>query len=168
MRPENENVEKTAADSAKELAYTKKTVYQLRSEADIDAAYDYAHGYMKFLDDAKTEREAVTAGIKLAEANGFVPYNFGDDIVKGGKYYYNNRGKNLFLFYIGNSDIKNGIRISAAHIDSPRLDLKQVPLYEDSGMSFLKTHYYGVGRHSSGTSRRRIEEKRRERQCRNR
>ena len=143
MRPENENVEKTAADSAKELAYTKKTVYQLRSEADIDAAYDYAHGYMKFLDDAKTEREAVTAGIKLAEVNGFVPYNFGDDIVKGGKYYYNNRGKNLFLFYIGNSDIKNGIRISAAHIDSPRLDLKQVPLYEDSGMSFLKTHYYG-------------------------
>ena len=143
MRPENENVEKTAADSAKELAYTKKTVYQLRSEADIDAAYDYAHGYMKFLDDAKTEREAVTAGIKLAEVNGFVPYNFGADIVKGGKYYYNNRGKNLFLFYIGNSDIKNGIRISAAHIDSPRLDLKQVPLYEDSGMSFLKTHYYG-------------------------
>ncbi len=146
MRPEKETAEiteKTAADSAKELAYQKKTVYQLRDEAAIDAAYDYANGYMKFLDDAKTEREAVTAGIALAEAEGFVPYQFGDEIVRGGKYYYNNRGKNLFLFYIGSDDIKKGIRISAAHIDSPRLDLKQVPLYEDSGMSFLKTHYYG-------------------------
>ena len=124
MRPEKETAEiteKTAADSAKELAYQKKTVYQLRDEAAIDAAYDYANGYMKFLDDAKTEREAVTAGIALAEAEGFVPYQFGDEIVRGGKYYYNNRGKNLFLFYIGSDDIKKGIRISAAHIDSPRL-----------------------------------------------
>ena len=143
MRPENETIEKTAADSAKELAYQKKTVYQLRDSEAVDAAYDYAHGYMKFLDNAKTEREAVTAAIALAEKEGFIPYEFGDDIVRGGKYYYNNRGKNLFLFYIGSDDIKNGIRISAAHIDSPRLDLKQVPLYEDSGMSFLKTHYYG-------------------------
>lgn len=143
MRPEVENSEKTPADSAKELAYTKKTVYQLRSDADIDAAYDYARGYSAFLDAAKTEREAVSTAIELARDKGFVEYSFGDEIKKGGKYYYNNRGKNLFLFYIGKKDVKEGIRISAAHIDSPRLDLKQVPLYEDSGMSFLKTHYYG-------------------------
>ena len=143
MRPEVENSEKTPADSAKELAYTKKTVYQLRSDADIDAAYDYARGYSAFLDAAKTEREAVSTAIELARDKGFVEYRFGDEIKKGGKYYYNNRGKNLFLFYIGKKDVKEGIRISAAHIDSPRLDLKQVPLYEDSGMSFLKTHYYG-------------------------
>ena len=87
MRPENETTEKTAADFAKELAYQKKTVYQLRDSEAVDAAYDYAHGYMKFLDNAKTEREAVTAAIALAEKEGFVPYEFGDDIVRGGKYY---------------------------------------------------------------------------------
>lgn len=139
----NETTTKTAAEQARELAYTKKTVYQLKDAAAVDSAYDYARGYMKFLDDAKTEREAVTAGIELAKAEGFIPYEFGDKIEVGGKYYYNNRGKNLFLFYIGTDDLKNGMRISAAHIDSPRIDLKQVPLYEDSGMSFFKTHYYG-------------------------
>ena len=134
---------KTPAEAARELLYKKKTVYERRDEAAIEAAYDYAVGYAKYLDDAKTEREAVWASIKLAEAEGFVPYSFGDEIKKGGKYYYNNRGKNLFLFSIGEEALTEGIRISAAHIDSPRIDLKQVPLYEDSGMAFLKTHYYG-------------------------
>lgn len=139
----NEKIEKTAADRAKELTYTKKTVYQLKNSEAVEAAYAYAQGYAKFLDNAKTEREAVTQGIAMAKENGFTEYHFGDKLEKGGKYYYNNRGKNLFLFYIGSGDIRNGIRISAAHIDSPRIDLKQVPLYEDGGMSFLKTHYYG-------------------------
>ena len=134
---------KTPAEAARELLYKKKTVYERRDEAAIEAAYDYAVGYAKYLDDAKTEREAVWASIKLAEAEGFVPYTFGDEIKVGGKYYYNNRGKNLFLFSVGEEALTEGIRISAAHIDSPRIDLKQVPLYEDSGMAFLKTHYYG-------------------------
>lgn len=125
------------------ISYTKETVYARRSADQINAAYDYCEGYMKYLDAAKTEREAVCAAIALAEAQGFVPYEFGDAIVKGGRYYLNNRGKNLFLFSVGSEPVSAGIRISAAHIDSPRIDLKQVPVYEDSGMCFFKTHYYG-------------------------
>ena len=126
-----------------ELTYEKKTVYEQCDQSVIDAAYEYAIGYKAYLDAAKTERESVTEGIKLAEANGFVPYSFGMELVKGGKYYYNNRGRNLFLFTIGTEDVSEGIRISVAHVDAPRLDLKQVPLFEADGMGFLKTHYYG-------------------------
>lgn len=125
------------------LLYTKKTVYQQRGDEDIDAAYEYARGYAAFLDAAKTEREAVREGIRMASAKGFRPYRFGDAIKPGDKLYYNNRDKNLFLFTIGTEPIECGIRISAAHVDSPRIDLKQCPLYEEDGMSFFKTHYYG-------------------------
>ena len=65
------------------------------------------------------------------------------EVKAGGKYYYNNRDKNLFVFSIGSENIENGIRISAAHVDSPRIDLKPCPLYQEGGMSFFKTHYYG-------------------------
>ncbi|MBQ5612745.1 MAG: aminopeptidase [Clostridia bacterium] len=131
------------SDARKNLVYEKKTVYEKAGEKIVAEAYEYAKGYVKFLDAAKTEREAVCEGVKLAEAAGYRPYTFGDTIKAGDKLYYNNRGKNIFLFSIGTEDINNGIRITAAHIDSPRLDLKQVPLYEDNGMCFLKTHYYG-------------------------
>ena len=79
----------------------------------------------------------------MAKAKGFREYKLGDKISKGDKLYYNNRGKNLFVFSIGSESINNGIRIAAAHIDAPRLDLKQCPLYEQDGMGFFKTHYYG-------------------------
>ena len=125
------------------LTYEKKTVYEKAGKEVVDAAYAYAKDYVKFLDAAKTEREAVTECVRIAEAAGYRAYNFGDPIKAGDKYYYNNRGKNIFLFSIGTENINNGIRITAAHIDSPRLDLKPVPLYEDNGMCFLKTHYYG-------------------------
>ena len=122
------------------LFYSKKNVFEV---TDADAAYKYAVDYMRFLDAAKTERESVCEGIKMAEAAGFRPYKFGDKINVGDKLYYNNRDKNLFLFTIGSEPVENGIRIAAAHIDSPRLDLKQCPVYEDGGMGFFKTHYYG-------------------------
>ena len=125
------------------LFYKKKTFYETFGEAELNAAFEYARGYASYLDDAKTEREAVERSIADAEKQGFVPYSFGMQIEVGGKYYYNNRGKNLFLFTIGSESLENGFRISAAHIDSPRIDLKPCPLYEESGMSFLKTHYYG-------------------------
>ncbi len=125
------------------LFYKKASVYEKATDESIDKAYDFAKDYMKYLDDAKTEREAVDAAIIIAEAAGFKPYTIGQKLSAGDKYYYNNRGKNLFLFTVGSEDLENGIRISAAHIDSPRIDLKQVPLYEDEGMSFFKTHYYG-------------------------
>ncbi len=125
------------------LTYTKKSVYQLADDAAIAAASDYARGYTAFIDAAKTEREAVREGIRLAEENGFLPYTFGDALKPGDKRYYNNRGKNLYLFTVGTEPIEGGIRIAAAHVDSPRIDLKQCPLYEEGGMSFFKTHYYG-------------------------
>ncbi len=124
-----------------QLFYTPKNVYS--KEGIADQIMDYAQGYKTYLDKAKTEREAVKYSIELAEKNGYVSYNFGDKIEKGGKYYYNNRDKSLFLFKIGTQSPEEGIYISAAHIDSPRLDLKQCPIYEDGGMGYFKTHYYG-------------------------
>ncbi len=123
--------------------YEKKTVFEAAGEEIVRKASDYATGYVKFLDSAKTEREAVVLGIKMAEAAGYRPYRFGDKISVGDKLYYNNRGKNLFVFRVGTEPINEGIRITCAHIDSPRLDLKQNPLFESSDMAFLKTHYYG-------------------------
>ena len=125
------------------LRYEKKTVYELAGATVVEEAYEYAKNYVKFLDAAKTEREAVVESVRIAEAAGYRAWSFGDPINVGDKLYYNNRGKNIFLMRIGTENINNGIRITAAHIDSPRLDLKPVPLYEEHGMSFFKTHYYG-------------------------
>ncbi len=124
------------------LIYKKESSYAKAPEK-TEKAFEFAKGYMKFLDDAKTEREAVTAAIALAKAKGYKEYKLGDKIAKGDKFYLNNRGKSIFFVRVGSEDIANGIRITAAHIDSPRLDLKQIPLYEADGMAFLKTHYYG-------------------------
>ena len=125
------------------LIYEKKTVYEQVDEAAINAAYAYAEEYKAYLDAGKTERESVKASIALAEAKGFREYKLGDKISVGDKLYYNNRGRNLFVFSIGSEPIENGIRLTAAHVDAPRIDLKQCPLYEDGGMGFFKTHYYG-------------------------
>ncbi|MBQ8357188.1 MAG: aminopeptidase [Clostridia bacterium] len=139
MKEENSK----AKELSDKLFYRKKSVYEYTDSAHVEKAYDYAKGYSAFLDAAKTEREAVREAIRLATERGFVPYALGDKVSAGGKYYYNNRGKSLYLFTVGTEPLEAGIRISAAHIDSPRLDLKQCPLYEDGGMSFFKTHYYG-------------------------
>ena len=126
------------------LSYKKKNVYEEANAEKIKAIYDYADGYMKYLDEAKTEREAVTTSIAMAKKNGYTEYKLGEKLSVGDKKYFNNRGKSLVVFKVGENDIeKEGIRILASHIDSPRLDLKQVPMYEDAGMGFLKTHYYG-------------------------
>ncbi|MBQ7173396.1 MAG: aminopeptidase [Clostridia bacterium] len=125
------------------FVYEKKSVYEKAGKEVVDAAYAYAEPYKAFLDRAKTEREAVREGVKLAKAAGYKPYAFGDKMKAGDKFYYVNRDKNLFLFKIGTEPINEGIRITGAHIDSPRIDLKQVPVYEDTGLCYFKTHYYG-------------------------
>ncbi len=126
------------------LSYKKKNVFEESTNEEIKAIYDYSVGYMNYLDNAKTEREATSVTISMVEAQGYTEYKLGEKLSKGDKKYYNNNGKSVFVFKIGEEDIEsNGIRILASHIDSPRIDLKQVPLYEDSGMGFLKTHYYG-------------------------
>ena len=126
-----------------ELIYEKKTVYQKADSTVIDKAFEYAEGYKRYLDLGKTEREALRESVRMAESFGFKEYRLGDKITKGDKLYYNNRGKNLFLFSVGEEPINEGIRLTVAHIDAPRIDLKQCPLYEDGGMGFFKTHYYG-------------------------
>ena len=126
-----------------ELIYEKKTVYERADKAIIDEAFDYADGYKKYLDGGKTEREAVKISVEMIEKQGYREYRLGDKIKAGDKLYYNNRGKNLFVFSVGSEPINEGIRLTVAHIDSPRIDLKQCPLYEDGGMGFFKTHYYG-------------------------
>ena len=129
--------------SKSELIYEKKTVYELASAETVKAAFDYAEGYKKYLDTSKTEREAVKESIAMAEKFGFCEYKLGDEIKVGDRLYYNNRGRNLFLFTVGSESINEGIRLTVAHIDAPRIDLKQCPLYDDGGMAFFKTHYYG-------------------------
>ena len=125
------------------LSYEKKTVFEKAGKDVVDAAYEYAKGYVAYLDASKTEREAAVESIRIAEAAGYRPYTFGMPMKAGDKFYFNNRGKNVFLFKLGTEPINNGIRITGAHIDAPRLDLKQVPLYEEADMCYLKTHYYG-------------------------
>ena len=132
-----------ATELEAKLGYKKTNFYEKADETTVKAAYDYAKGYMAYLDAAKTEREAVTVSIAMAEKEGYVPYTFGMPLTVGGKSYYNNRGRNLYLFRVGSEPINNGIRIVASHVDVPRIDVKQSPLYEDGGMAFFKTHYYG-------------------------
>ena len=135
---------KNAQEMFDARSYKKKNVYEQSSAEEIKQIYDYAKGYMQFLDDAKTEREAVTTTISMIEKQGYTEYKFGDTLSVGDKKYYNNSGKSLVMFKIGEENLsEDGIRIVASHIDSPRIDLKQIPLYEDAGMGFLKTHYYG-------------------------
>ena len=125
------------------LSYKKETVYKKTDKKNIAAAFTYAEGYKDFLNNAKTEREAVKVAINMLTPYGFKEYKFGDKINVGDRLYYNNRGKNLFVFTIGSESLANGFRIAASHIDAPRLDIKQCPLYEDNGLVFFKTHYYG-------------------------
>ena len=125
------------------VCYKKQTVFEKAGKEVVDAAYAYAKGYTAFLDAAKTEREATDECIKLAVAAGYREYSFGMPMKAGDKFYYNNRGKNVFMFKIGTEHINNGIRITGAHLDSPRLDLKQVPVYEEADICYFKTHYYG-------------------------
>lgn len=125
------------------LFYKKENVFDVATEKEAEKIDAYAQGYKTFLDNAKTEREAVNEAIKMLSSEGFVEYKLGDKIEKGKRYYLNNRGKSLFAFVAGKESIENGIRICAAHIDSPRLDLKQHPMFENEGFAYLKTHYYG-------------------------
>ena len=126
-----------------ELFYTRKNG-RLKCEKEIlDLADNYADGYKKFLDDAKTEREAVKTAISLAEQKGFKPFIIGEKYKAGDKVYFNNRGKTVAFAVIGKETADKGVKITAAHIDSPRIDLKANPLYEDVDLALFKTHYYG-------------------------
>ena len=133
----------TAKELKQELEYKNKGAFDTISEDELERSFAYAESYKLFLDYGKTERESVSYAIAMAEKRGYTEYRLGDEITEGGKYYYNNRGKELILFKVGEEPLEKGAYIMAAHVDSPRIDLKQNPLYEDSGFGMFKTHYYG-------------------------
>ena len=103
----------------------------------------YCRRYMTFMDACKTEREATTWAVAEAEKRGFKPAVPGMEVKPGDKIYLNNRNKSIILAVVGSEPLSNGSNICAAHVDSPRADLKPNPLYEDSEIAYFKTHYYG-------------------------
>ena len=126
-----------------DLFYKQKNGYD-RIDAKERAKCDaYAEEYKAFLDSSMTEREAVQSAIALAEKAGFKAFVPGKKLKAGDKVYYSNRGKAIMLAVIGRKSLGEGCIVAAAHTDSPRLDLKQLPLYESEELAFLKTHYYG-------------------------
>ena len=127
----------------KSLVYNKKNGYDRIDPAELEAMEAYCAGYKQYLDAGKTERECVDRTIALAEAAGFRPFTRGMEVKPGDKVYQVNRGKAIMLAVIGKKSLAEGANIGAAHIDAPRLDLKQNPVYEAEEMAFLKTHYYG-------------------------
>lgn len=113
------------------------------SEDQTKEVFDFNADYIKFLSKAKTERIFVKETVKVLEKNGFVPISSVKKLKAGLKVYATNRGKNVMAFVIGEKPLQEGLRILGAHIDSPRLDLKQNPLYENTDFALLDTHYYG-------------------------
>lgn len=120
-----------------------KTVWDKLNEKDLKKVMDFSSDYMKYLDNSKTEREAVKETIRLAKKAGFKDFKDVKKIKAGDKLYFNNRDKSIALFVIGKEKLEKGMNILGAHIDSPRIDLKQNPLYEDNGLVLMDTHYYG-------------------------
>ena len=136
--------EKTLAQRRREeLTYSPKNGYDRLSVEDEAAMKEYCEEYKKFLDNGKTERECVSYAVALAETKGFRRLERGVMVQPGDRFYRVNRGKALMLAVVGQKPLSEGVHIGAAHIDAPRLDLKPNPLYEDSELAFLKTHYYG-------------------------
>lgn len=125
------------------LSYTPKNVYENLPDNEIKDMLDMSEEYRKFLDEGKTERECAKISEKMARENGFKPISEFTSLKAGDKVYVINRKKNILLAVIGEKDIAEGVNIIGSHIDSPRLDLKQNPLYESNEMAWFKTHYYG-------------------------
>lgn len=131
------------AEIRDELFYKQKNGYDTMSTQQRIDMEDYCRGYMAFLNKARTEREAVKIAIEMAEDKGFVEYVDGMKLSPGDKVYCNNRSKALMLAVIGRKSLEEGCVIAGAHVDSPRIDLKQNPLYESDELAYFKTHYYG-------------------------
>ncbi|MCC8042145.1 MAG: aminopeptidase [Oscillospiraceae bacterium] len=138
------NEEKSQAKELKEKLFSEKKNGFLRmSEKEVAKCDKYCEEYKNFLDKAKTEREATAYIVAAAEKLGFKQFHKGMKLSAGDRIYTLNRNKAVVLALIGSKDISEGVHIAAAHIDSPRLDMKQNPLYEDNEHALFKTHYYG-------------------------
>lgn len=128
----------------RELLFSgSKNGYDRVDQQTLDAMEAYCRDYKSFLDHSKTERECTAHTVALAEAAGFIPYERGMALQPGDRVYRVNRKKSVMLAVIGRESLSEGAQIVACHIDSPRLDLKPHPIYEDSELAYGKTHYYG-------------------------
>lgn len=125
------------------LCYQPKHGYDRITAKEHEQIQNYCRDYKHFLNTCKTERDCVDYVVQLAEKSGFRPYQRGAQLKPGDRIYRKNRGKAIILAVIGSSTPDMGVHIGAAHIDSPRLDLKPNPMYESEELAFLKTHYYG-------------------------
>ena len=126
-----------------DLIYAPKNGFDRLTETDRTELEGYCRRYMDFMDTAKTERESVTETIRIAAQHGFREFKAGMALQPGYRVYANNRNKSIIFAVIGSEPLSKGCHITAAHADSPRLDIKPNPLCEDSELAFLKTHYYG-------------------------
>ena len=130
-------------DLKEKLFYEKKNGLLKTNDETNQKIQQYCEGYKDFLNSAKTEREAVKTAVDMAIEKGFKPFEIGKKYNAGDKVYFNNRGKTVAFAVIGELPAEKGVNITAAHIDSPRLDLKPNPLYEELELALFKTHYYG-------------------------
>jgi len=126
-----------------ELSFKSKNAYSVMTDEEVQQMKELCDEYRQYLDAGKTERECIEISIKMAEANGFVNIDDKKELKCGDKVYIVNRGKAMMLAVIGRESMEGGLNIVGAHVDSPRIDLKQNPLYEADDMALLKTHYYG-------------------------
>ena len=133
----------TTDELRESLLYAPKNGYSEYTPEKREAMNEYCKRYAAFMDACKTEREATAWATRAAEAHGFKPAVPGMEVKPGDKIYMNNRGKSFLIAVIGTEPLSEGANICAAHVDSPRLDLKPQPLYEDSEIAYFKTHYYG-------------------------
>lgn len=120
-----------------------KTGWDKADEREREAIFNLSKKYMNFLNVAKTEREFIKQARKMADENGYRDIIEFDTLKPGDKIYFVNREKSMYLAIIGENPIEDGLHIIGSHVDSPRLDLKPNPLYEDTGLAYFKTHYYG-------------------------
>ncbi|MDO5519855.1 MAG: aminopeptidase [bacterium] len=125
----------------------RKNAWEKYDNAEMEQVFQLADRYKSYISDCKTERECVKETVRLAEAAGYrdlkAVIEAGETLKAGDKVYATNMGKNIVLFCVGQEPIEKGMNILGAHIDSPRIDIKQNPLYEDSSLALLDTHYYG-------------------------
>lgn len=136
--------EKTKTQLLKEKLFFEPKNGGIRlTEEEIGKAFEFCEDYKKFLTECKTEREVVAFAVEEAKKRGFKPFDKTKKYSAGDKVYYNNRNKSMILAVVGSKPLNEGVHIAAAHIDSPRLDLKQRPLYEQAQIAEFKTHYYG-------------------------
>ena len=134
---------KKIEEMKKALFYNQTNAAAVCSDSEIKKCDKFAEGYKDFLDNSKTEREAVSSVFEIAKKEGFVPFDMNKKYKPGDKVYYINREKAIILTVFGKESLENGVKIAAAHIDSPRLDLRPCPLYESDELALFKTHYYG-------------------------